>query len=157
MDDFSLRKELDYLAQHDHGFMLHDLFSFAEASQSISSKPCEQVVDTFLSIIASDPRFLTVHEEATGEPIFISKKALTIWYINLNISLAKSNISRLRANTLGQLVSSLLEFRALLAIPKGFVVFGEGLSLITQAIVGDAYIFPFWYRMDKTYTKVGVK
>ena len=142
MDESTLQSELDYLAEHESIFVLDDLIAFGEGNQSTTNGQQEPIGELILEYIKNDLRFLNANNKVTNKAIFISKKTLTRWYIDLNINLAKTATHRLKANKLEQLMSSLLEYRDWQEFPREFIAFGNSLSLIKNGIEQGEYIFP---------------
>ena len=93
-------------------------------------------------LLDHDERFIEIWSEIINAKCYLPKTALTIWYLNLNISLAKANISHLTNHQFCSLMDSFSPIKIWESIPNVLIEHGIRIPLMSIALESGEYIFP---------------
>lgn len=95
-----------------------------------------------IAAIHEDPRFICICDGNKGEELFISKKALSLWYVKINVRLAIAKVPTLDSQRMALFMSSLRLQGRWYSPPTELIDFGKNFYFVASTYGSDKYFFP---------------
>jgi hypothetical protein len=98
--------------------------------------------DSATNLLISNEALLAVFDDTSDTPIFISKKALEMWFCRVNWRLGIAGKAKLTKKEMLRLVNYLRKDGKLDNVPKEVVAFGQAEGYVQPCALADSYVFP---------------